>query len=417
MAAPLYQIASRKETHSEADITSRLRLSLLAGDYHAALEGSLERAQRYDDTQGFRDYLGLLHAMGASDAAWDTFNMLARQMDNPHIWDTVLVGHRKEGKSTTEIAAWAKQQVGQQIGEKSNRTAKYLLRAGIVDRLPSSDWVKALTEVAAQSWKLDKNFGEIVIEIRENGHTEVVSGTGANVQMPVWKGAFSAAKQVPVKSNLVFFAEASLAFREKNFPAAEALLREASTIYNLSRENLAYLLPYFAFAAANSGNVASVEDYIANVPPEERRFDFHLAQAVIQGIGGKTAESLQSLKSALYLRPFTEDRPLPTEYQFAQICLLLHQTTGESQYRDIAIDWAKKNQKFQPWHAWAYAMEAILATNHADRMRAIAIANYLDPNSEMLSQIPQVERERAIKDFDGTKLFLEAGTAVDQEPI
>lgn len=49
LTAPLYKIASRKETGSKADITSRTRLNLLNGDYRGALLGSLERANRYKD--------------------------------------------------------------------------------------------------------------------------------------------------------------------------------------------------------------------------------------------------------------------------------------------------------------------------------------------------------------------------------
>ncbi|MGZ8161031.1 MAG: tetratricopeptide repeat protein [Methylobacter sp.] len=59
LATPLYKLASRQETGSEADLTSRLRLKLINGDYRGALLGSLERAQRYNDSYAYRDYLGV----------------------------------------------------------------------------------------------------------------------------------------------------------------------------------------------------------------------------------------------------------------------------------------------------------------------------------------------------------------------
>ena len=54
----------------------------------------------------------------------------------------------------------------------------------------------------------------------------------------------------------------------------------------------------------------------------------------------------------------------------------------------LALDWARKHQRMQPMYAWAYAMEAKLTKSAADRTRAVAIAQYLDPGSERLATIP-----------------------------
>ncbi|TAK63888.1 tetratricopeptide repeat protein [Methylobacter sp.] len=407
LATPLYELASRQETGSAADLTSRLRLKLINGDYRGALLGSLERAQRYNDSYAYRDFLGMLHAMGASKEAWDAFNVLGDQFNNQHIWETALVGHRKEGKSEGEIIAWVKQ------SKDSNHAGKYLLRAGVTDRIPSKEFATFLTEIAEPVWKLDYGnkpgndyFDGLIVQLINDGKQLIILGPQSHESGTLPLDMYKNTKKTQVKSHLSYFADAYRAIRTNDFSSAHALLQEASNLYKLSMEQHSYLLPYYAFAAAKMGDAPAVEKYMADFTVWEKSFDYFLAKAIISGIAGKTEESVKFLKSALYKRPFTEERPLQTEYQYAEICELLYEATGNSAYKEIALDWAKKNQKFQPWFAWAYAMEAKLSNNKAERKRAIAMAFYLDPQSERLGGIPQKEREAAVKEFGRQNPFL-----------
>jgi len=361
--------------------------------------------------------------MGASKDAWNAFNVLANQVDDPHIWETALVGHRKEGKTEAEIATWAKQEVEHSIGKKSNRAANYLLRAGVTDRIPTKELATLLADVALPAWK-NNHPNQWVVQPSEDGLEYIMgprvteSNKGDMLPLSVNNGS----PKTRVKSNLVYFAEAYRAIRMGDFALAHTSLHEASKLYDMSKNKdqedfeLSYLLPYYAFAATKMGDVSTIEKYMVDFNPKEKGFDYLLAQAVITGISGKTVESVQFLKSALYRRPFTEDRPLQTEYQYAEICKWLYESTGNSKYKEIALDWAKKNQKFQPWFSWAYAMEALLSNNGTDRQRAIAMASYLDPQSEMLGRIPKKEREIAVRKFKEKNPFLENNTTI-QTPI
>ena len=76
-----------------------------------------------------------------------------------------------------------------------------------------------------------------------------------------------------------------------------------------------------------------------------------------------------------------------------------NEATGKAEYRDLALDWAGKVEKTQPWHAWAYALEAKLSTGAVTRRRAIGMANYLDPDSDRLRSIPKEELDAAVKEF------------------
>jgi hypothetical protein len=219
-------------------------------------------------------------------------------------------------------------------------------------------------------------------------------------------GVFENSEKTQVKSDLVYFAEGYRAIRSGDFEAARTKLQEAAALYDLSLEAVGYLLPYYAYASAKSGDTESVRQLLDRIPRERQRFDYHLARAVLAGVAADAEASLKFLMLATYRRPFTGSRPFYTEYQYAELCEWLYEATRNQKYRELAIDWAKKNQTFQPWFAWAYAMEAKLSTDAQARGRAIAMTYYLDRNSERLSAIPKKEVEAAVRKFGPANPFL-----------
>ena len=82
-----------------------------------------------------------------------------------------------------------------------------------------------------------------------------------------------------------------------------------------------------------------------------------------------------------------------------------YKETGAAEFRDIALEWARLCQKSQPWHAWAYAMEANLSEDSPARRRAIAMAHYLDPYSERLNTLPSSTVEAATVAFGNANPF------------
>jgi len=398
-AMPLYRIAAELQTGSNASMSSEIRISLSGGDYAAALIGSLQRARRYNTAFAYRDYFGLLHAMGHSREAWDAFNLLIGQMANPELWETPLVGHRMAGASEPDVAEWvASDQV-----RKSGYAGSYLLRASVTDRTPTPELASAVATVERPVSKVEFGPGFVVRVSVDGRNFQILNGPDGTT-MPL--GAFENMKKTPVKSDLVYFAEAYRSMRAGDFTKANGLLGEAVALYDVRHPDLAYLLPYYAFAAAKSGDSGPVSARLDKFDVAHQRFDYHLARAVVAGLAGKTADSLGSLKLALYRRPFTESRPLYTEYQFAEICEWLYEATRNAKYRDMAVSWAKSVQAFSPWFAWPYAMEAKLSTNKGERSRAVAMAYYLDKKSERLAKVPKNEINVAVKGFANRNPFL-----------
>jgi hypothetical protein len=411
LAIPLYKIAADLDTGSGGSLTSAIRLALVKGDYPSALTRSLERAQRYNSTHAYRDYVGMLHAMGHERDAWDAFNTLIAQVDSPHVWETALVGHRRSGSTEAQIISWSSQPAVRGAGRIFDYAGMYVLRAAVTDRTPSRKLASSIEQMERPVWKMDTG---LVVRSSADGRIQRILGPFAvNEGSTLQIGVFQNSPKTRVKSDLVHFAEGYRAIREKDFGAATAIFAQAVALYDMTNTEVGYLLPYYAFASAQAGDFQTVQAVLDKFQLRRRRFDYHLAVAALEGVRGKPDASLQSLKLALHRRPFTENRPLHTEYQFAEICEWLYDATGDRRYLEIALDWARKYQELQPWFAWPYAMEARLSADSPRRQRAMAMAYYLDPHSERLAALPGVDVKAAVNKFSATNPFSKKAASPD----
>jgi hypothetical protein len=68
-----------------------------------------------------------------------------------------------------------------------------------------------------------------------------------------------------------------------------------------------------------------------------------------------------------------------------------------------------------PVSAWAYALEARYSADEQQRLRATAIALYLDPRSEHLKSVPAELRKRAEKWFAANNPFKLRNRGKDDE--
>lgn len=409
LAKPLYSVAAGLRTGAASDMSSALRLKLLDGDISGALKGSYERARRYNDSYAYRDYLGMLHASGQSKDAWVGFAALIRDVPEPHVWETALVGHHISGTSEAEVAKWLQEDNIRNTAERTNSAAKYLVRFATTDRIPSKELPALVDGLDHATWFVGGE-SPMVLRSYSDGRLGRIMGPmppGADLALPPLNVPAASDKR-KVKSNLAYFSEGYRAVKLGDFPAAKTIFDEAATLYNMAKADTesGFMLPYYALAAAKAGDTAVVEAILKRFDPKDQRFDYYLAKAVIAAIAGKTNDALQALGYARYRRPHTESRPLLTQYTYGDICDLLARTTGNARIRAVALNWARQSQKFEPWHSWGYAIEARLTTNAADRKRAIAMTHYLDPKSERLSAFKKPEIDEAVRAYARANPFL-----------
>ncbi len=343
LAQPFYKFAASLGTGASSDMTSALRLKLLAGDINGALAGTVERVRRYNDSYAYRDYLGMLHASGHSKDAWAAFGKLVRELPKPHLWETALVGHHIDGASEAEVAEWLQQDNLKHTAERGNNTAMYLLRFATTDRTPSKEVPDLINNLDRPVWQFE-GAESIVMRASESGNGGSIVGpgaTGGNSMLPL--GLLAMSPKHRVKSNLAYFAEAHRAIKLGDFPTAKKIFDEIVTLYDMTGES-EFMLPYYALAAAKTGDTAAFEMKLQIFKPEKQRFDYQLAKAVLAGVAGKTDEALLALGLARNRRPNTEYRPLLTQFTYGEICELLAKATGNSKIRGETIDWARQSQ-------------------------------------------------------------------------
>jgi hypothetical protein len=390
LARPFYSIAADLDTHSDASLCDAQRLDLLDGDYPGAAQLALQRGNRFGNANAYRDYLSLLHVMGRSGQAWETFAQLRDAFDSPQIWVSALIAQRVAGKSETEIRAWLLQPEIRSAQSRAHHFATHeALWAFSTDRMPPAD-LGALVE------QLD---GPPVAHAQtRSGTTEVPHPTIPDATAVVSSSHFRDGKraQLPpgrlIKSEQAFFADAYAALRHGQFDVALERLDDMADHYRIED----YALAYFAYAAANTGDTEKLEGYIETLnsaPYNERlSFDQLLAKAFFAGQRKDANVALKDLRAALRLRPYTEDRPVMTEYQYAEACEWLYQDTGDPRFVAELLDWARKQQEVQPIAAWAYSMEYDYEKPGAARIRALAMTEYLDPASPRIKKASQAER-------------------------
>ena len=170
----------------------------------------------------------------------------------------------------------------------------------------------------------------------------------------------------------------------------------SSTTWRITTASNTIPWPTLPTQRRRSGDPEKLEAYIAslNKPPynETPSFDQLLARAFFAGQRKDADAALKALRAACDCVRTTDDRPVMTEYQYAEACEWLYQDTGDPRFIAELLDWARKQQTVQPTMAWAYSMQYQYEKPGAARTRALAMTEYLDPASPRITKASQGER-------------------------
>jgi hypothetical protein len=181
--------------------------------------------------------------------------------------------------------------------------------------------------------------------------------------------------------------------RRQNYKGAVTKFVAMGDRYPIEGPTAGFALPYFAYAAAKSGDAVGLEKYVEALPIQD--FDYWLSRAFFAGVRKDVSASQSALAMAFRTRPHTDERPIMTEYQYAEACEWLYLETRDPRFTAMLLDWAKAFQRLQPTYAWAYAMQYTYEKPGNDRMRALAFTHHLDPASERTKDAPKADLDRA----------------------
>jgi tetratricopeptide (TPR) repeat protein len=384
LARPLYVIAAKLDTGSESSMTSAIRLSLLDGDWESAAEGSLERAMRYRNPFGYRDYLSLLHVLGQEQDARAGFAQVSARYSDPGVWYAQLVDQRMHSVTPEQFKAWILSDSIRDAHYRGRRFAPiYTLWWATTDRKPSADLVQVMRQI-------------------EKDARRPVEGDGLRLTRPhpeedglyqmVQPSAFRKGKspQLPPDSNApseyILLADALSSNYAGDYNAAVQKFVALADRYPIEDEDTAVALSYFALAAAKTGDKLGLEQYIEKIPGADRSFDVWLSRAFFAAGRKDANKAVAALQRALNVRPHTQSRPIVAEYQYVEACETVLKQTGDARLAPMILDWARRFQRVNPTSAWPYAVEAQYSRNLLDVNRALAMTLYLDPASPRIAK-------------------------------
>jgi len=416
LATPLYQIAAAQQSGSAAELDAQMRLQLLSGNLPQAAALALARGQRYGNERAYGDYLSILHAANHSDAAWAAFNTLMGRASTAALWRSALVGHHRHGDAEDVVISWLRRSGFATAGNEVSYGANFLGQFSTTDRIPSQRLIDTIVELDRPVWQLETG-ARAVVRPDADGRLQHILGplgvTEIHGVLPI--GTFAASKKHRVRSPLYYFVAGDRAIKLGEFSQAKALFDEAATLYDMSSSGASYLLPYYVLATVRAGgDSANVAQILSRFSPEQQTFDYQLARAALLARTGKPEQILAALRLARYRRTTEDDRPTMTEFTYADMCEELYKATHAGALRAEALDWARASERAEPWQAWSYTLEAVLTSDAQDRKRAIAMGQYLDPQSAHLSTLPKAEIDEAVRQFGPMNAFLPRSHAVGE---
>lgn len=396
-AKPLYKYSADLNTGSEASLSSAARIELVDSNYEKSAAIFLRRAKRYDSAFAYRDYMSLLHMVGESDSAWALFNTLMGNYKLPVIWTSAFVGHRINNRDKEYIKKWITEKAQfNRISKQRGFVARYALLS-MLDRKPDMEMAEFVGSMDDLSmYKISKN--------------EVDNRTPIGDRLKLYrkhllsdedydKIKFKHGKMI---SFYGFFSRAYVYLLEKDYLRAYEKMSEISVYYDYAYDTFGHSVSSFlVWAGMKAGHQDEMMEYIKAIERSrqlggfEENFDNELAQAAYYGALGNHEKALDLLSSAFSVRPHTRKRPLIPWFQMVELCEWLYEDSQDNRYKDLVLEWVKGYQKIQPMFAWPYAVEAKYTDNPDDRIRSLAYALSLDPQSERISGFSSAERKKA----------------------
>ena len=397
-AKPLFELAAGYETGSAASITSAVRLALIDGDYETAIAGTQRRAQRYQSKFALRDLVGLAALFGDTESAWAIINGVQDRFGDAELWTGTLIAHRAIGASQDEIAEWAfKDGRGELRNEIRVPALRYVFMANTLDRVVSSSLSESLRKLDPRPRPIRSASG-------------VTEGDGSFFRLPeilplreVEFYELPPEKLGEIDRLLVIGADALALIESKEYQRAYEILDDAAGVYDLNE-----FLPYYALAAAKSGQIEHINAYLArSIAEKDRReayqsreqpyFDEYLSLALIRGTEGKHSDAIDYLKRTNSDVLHTSDRSIPTRYQILEVAKMLYDDTGNDDYRRFALDMARKYAVIEPIQSYTHSLVAMLSDDRNERIIALARAIFLDPETSSISTANPTELEAARK--------------------
>jgi tetratricopeptide (TPR) repeat protein len=283
---------------------------------------------------------------------------------------------------------------------------RYALIAMTMDRAVNDELPALIDKIGNDSALKVKSVG-----IMSHGTLVMFERDGVDTQQilippDVAKEQFKPGDVVP--SELALFAAGYNAIRSGDHERAYEKFLALVRIYPEKQFSYQhYAFPYLVRAASKAGKLNQLEMELTGAKNSELEFsvdsdwfDYHLGRAFILSGSGDNDTALRYLDWAFNIKPFVKGRPVMPWFQMVEASLWLYEDSGDPRYLSRALSWARRYQSIAPMYAWASSVVGRFSDDPEEKQQSLGIALFLDPQSHILSDIPESERQAARAAFE-----------------
>lgn len=402
-AVPLFSLSAGYQTGSGHGLRSAALLDLMRGRYAEAVGSYRTLTARYNDPFGAEGYISLLYAFGYTDMADSVLRSLKGRMPIYAVDDAVLTGLRRTNGANIDFHKTLQKDVAE-FSEGSRPHLEGLIASHIALRLiDSKPTPESLSELETMYQNLALRLGEDGKIQRRHPYQDSWHHVGPDELTGRAEGDSSTMSAA--KSDFAYFVDGYLALLEQDWEAATRIFDERGQYYSNLLSQFRYALPYVVRAGLKTGRLDAIETYQASHMRKREDVNGYVARAMVEEHKGNTEAAISMLRKGM-----SSYRPASTIfdkwYLLVEAAEWLYEDSGREDYRRLILEWAKAHQRVKPTIAWAYAAEAKYSESPDDRLRALAIALYLDAGSRRLTTVSEAEREQARQWLDRNNPFL-----------
>jgi len=258
----------------------------------------------------------------------------------------------------------------------------YALWWATTDRKPPADFAQLMEQIGSHAVRRIAANGESTLRPATNADGEFteVGPSGFRIRKTP-----NLAPGTAVKSEYVLLANALVAFHAGDYAAAVAGFSALADRYEIEAGDMEVAMPYFALAAAKTGDKVGFEKFVEGVNGDASPYVW-LSRAMFAAVRHEPDKAFAALQHANNLRTGTGTRPISSGYLLAEACEFVLREVPDARVRKMLVDWARAFQQMVPTDAWAYAVEADYAQDPVQVTRALAMTIYLDPASPRLAK-------------------------------
>ena len=405
LARPFLELAEQYRSGSALNIASLQSLEFARGNVEGAMYYARYNLERYGHPDALQSYFVPLAAMGYEEDVLTIFDNYVVDQKSMISWLPAHSAQRALGWNTQQIIDWLQRDHLQGIRSPYQARLNHYVREVTTDRAAAPldyEFIRSEAPLGFLSdhFMIQKLEPEAVKGKKPGDPITMDSPEGVATQGWVWP------------KEIEQYLELNYLFKSKQFKKAYEEMASYRKHYAWREHSILLLAQIYV----ENNDLEGLEKLIriAAFSPKDP-MPAQLAIALLSASKGDHETALRKIQEAMGYAIGTGDRFAFTPYLTATAVYYLWQKTGRVEYRTKALDWARSNQLTHPYHAWPYALAALLSEVNEERVVAAQHALHLDRQSYWLQLVPENVRSEASLRLDAVNPFLPKPTEETQE--